>query len=96
MTSPVTVARLLSQESLILEIFASRAARQIVRPLNQIDLTDPSDDGDSSLLNLYSKAAETAFWSMLMSLLVLVVMVVVFIRMERHLRVMSERPQRAE
>jgi len=27
-------------------VFASRAARQIVRPLNQIDLTDPSDDGD--------------------------------------------------
>lgn len=53
-----------------------------------------SDDGDS-LLNLYSKAAETAFWSMLMSLLVLVVMVVVFIRMERHLRVMSERATRS-
>jgi hypothetical protein len=57
---------------------------------------DNSEDGDTSLLNLYNKAAETAFWSMLMSLLVLVVMVVVFIRMERHLRVMSERPQRAE
>lgn len=57
---------------------------------------DTSEDGDTSLLNLYNKAAETAFWSMLMSLLVLVVMVVVFIRMERHLRVMSERPQRAE
>ncbi|WP_370680630.1 hypothetical protein [Comamonas sp. GB3 AK4-5] len=57
---------------------------------------DSSEDGDTSLLNLYNKAAETAFWSMLMSLLVLVVMVVVFIRMERHLRVMSERPQRAE
>ncbi|MEG2046488.1 MAG: hypothetical protein RR100_06535 [Comamonas sp.] len=53
-----------------------------------------SGDGDS-LLNLYSKAAETAFWSMLMSLLVLVVMVVVFIRMERHLRVMSERATRS-
>lgn len=52
-----------------------------------------SDEG-SSLLNLYSKAAETAFWSMLMSFLVLVVMVVVFIRMERHLRVMSERATR--
>lgn len=51
--------------------------------------------GGDSLLNLYSKAAETAFWSMLMSLLVLVVMVVVFIRMERHLRVMSERAVRS-
>lgn len=58
-------------------------------------LRGDSDSSDStSLLDLYNKAAETAFWSMLMSLLVLVVMVVVFIRMERHLRVMSERAQR--
>ncbi|MBJ2142325.1 hypothetical protein JC796_16380 [Delftia acidovorans] len=35
-------------------------------------------------------AVETAFWSMLMSFLVLVVMVLVFIRMERHLRVISQ------
>jgi hypothetical protein len=55
---------------------------------------DAEADSDDSLLNLYSKAAETAFWSMLMSLLVLVVMVVVFIRMERHLRVISERAVR--
>lgn len=40
--------------------------------------------------DLGRKAMETAFWSMLMSFLVLVVMVVVFLRMERHLRVMSE------
>lgn len=35
-------------------------------------------------------AVETAFWSMLMSFLVLVVMVLVFIRMERHLRTISQ------
>ena len=35
-------------------------------------------------------AVETAFWSMLMSFLVLVVMVLVLIRMERHLRVISQ------
>lgn len=35
-------------------------------------------------------AVETAFWIMLMSFLVLVVMVLVFIRMERHLRVISQ------
>ena len=54
-----------------------------------------ADSAGSSLLDLYNKAAETAFWSMLMSFLVLVVMVVVFIRMERHLRVMSERAARS-
>ncbi|MDR0203305.1 MAG: hypothetical protein LBJ40_14220 [Delftia acidovorans] len=35
-------------------------------------------------------AVETAFWSMLMSFLVLVVMVLVFIRMESHLRAISQ------
>lgn len=58
------------------------------------DETADSSPG-TSLLDLYNKAAETAFWSMLMSFLVLVVMVVVFIRMERHLRVMSERAARS-
>lgn len=40
-------------------------------------------------------AVETAFWSMLMSFLVLVVMVLVFIRMERHLRVISQQHDQA-
>lgn len=61
------------------------------------DRTARTLHGDStSLLDLYNKAAETAFWSMLMSFLVLVMMVVAFIRMERHLRVIRERPQRAD
>ncbi|WP_212646691.1 hypothetical protein [Delftia sp. PE138] len=41
-------------------------------------------------------AVETAFWSMLMSFLVLVVMVLVFIRMERHLRVISQQHGQAQ
>lgn len=56
--------------------------------------SDSSASESTSLLDLYNKAAETAFWSMLMSFLVLVVMAVVFIRMERHLRVMSEHTAR--
>lgn len=50
----------------------------------------------TSFWDLSRKAMETAFWSMLMSFLVLVVMVVVFIRMERHLRVMSEHASRKD
>lgn len=55
---------------------------------------ETEEESEPSIWDLYNKAMETAFWSMLMSFLVLVVMVVVFIRMERHLRVISERAAR--
>nr|WP_312376880.1 hypothetical protein [Delftia acidovorans] len=48
------------------------------------------DSHGSSSWKEHFGAVETAFWSMLMSFLVLVVMVLVFIRMERHLRVISQ------
>lgn len=55
---------------------------------------DSETEEPGSIWDLYSKAMETTFWSMLMTILVLVVMVVVFIRMERHLRVISEQATR--
>jgi len=54
----------------------------------------PEEADSGSFWDLGHKTMETAFWSMLMSFLVLVVMVVVFIRIERHLRVMSEHAAR--
>ncbi len=50
--------------------------------------------GDSTWKERFN-AVETAFWSMMMSFLVLVVMVLVFIRMERHLRMISQQGRQA-
>lgn len=59
------------------------------RSANQLAGKDSDEDGDSFWDRSF-RAVETAFWSMLMTFLVLVVMVVSMIRMERHLRVISE------
>ena len=52
-------------------------------------MTLKGEEPSSSWMDRF-QSVEMAFWSLLMSLLVLVVMVLVFIRMERHLKVMSQ------